>query len=221
MRREYSISPTDVDYAATNIAVVREGQRSAMVDAIVLYDFTHGSLRLSELAYTQLDILIERLKAAVTMTSEHNELLLSDIVDSLSAWVLKLTPESDDMSELLKTVAPGAGRPGWMQVYARGSIVCRRNVQGIFTDIEIVGPELATFDEGPLKLFYRYRSSAGVMAMTPADLIEAVGDQWSYTYWNPETNEYADELEDLAPRSVDRPVTLSDSIMGSWSAKRS
>jgi hypothetical protein len=146
------------------------------------------------------------------MTPDEEDLLPSEMVQAFEVWFLKLTPEADDISELLKTAASGEGRLGWLQVYVPGSIVCRRNVQALLTDIEIVGPELATFDEGPLKLFYRYKSSAGIRAMTPADQVEAIGDQWSYTYWNPETNEYADGLDDLVPRNVDRPIGLSDSI---------
>jgi DEAD/DEAH box helicase domain-containing protein len=212
MRREYSISPADVDYAATNIAVVRDGQRGAMVDAIVLYDATHGSLRLSEHAYTHLGTLIERLKTAVSMTPDEGDLLPSELVQALEAWFLKLDTEADDISDLLKTAASGEGRPGWLQIYAPGSIVSRRNAQGLFTDVEIIGPELSTFDEGPLKLFYRYKSAAGIRAMTPADQVEATGDEWSYTYWNPETNGYADGPDDLAPRNIDRPIALSDSM---------
>jgi len=131
MRREYSISPADVDFGATNIAAVRDGQRSAMVDAIVLYDATHGSLRLSEPAYTTLGVLIERLKTAISMTPEKEDLLPPEVVRALEAWFLKIGPEADDLADLLKTAGSDQGRPGWLQVYAPGSIVCRRNAQGL------------------------------------------------------------------------------------------
>jgi hypothetical protein len=87
----------------------------------------------------------------------------------------------------------------------------------LLTDVEIVAPELASFDEGPLKLFYRYKPPAGVrgLALTPADQVEAVGDQWSYTYWNPATGEFAEGVDDLTMRDVDRPTGLSDSLTGS------
>jgi DEAD/DEAH box helicase domain-containing protein len=217
MRREYSISPADVDCAATNVALVRDGQRAAMVDAIVLYDATHGSLRLSEPAYTSLGTLIERLKTAISMTPEKEDLLPADVLKALDAWFLDIGPETDDLAELIETAGAGGSRPGWLQVYAPGSIVCRRNAQGLLTDVEIVAPELASFDEGPLKLFYRYKPPAGVrgLALTPADQVEAVGDQWSYTYWNPVTGEFAEGVDDLTIRDVDRPTGLSDSLTGS------
>jgi DEAD/DEAH box helicase domain-containing protein len=44
--REFSISPADVDFAATNVSLIKNGQRQAALDVIVIYDATHGSLRL-------------------------------------------------------------------------------------------------------------------------------------------------------------------------------
>jgi DEAD/DEAH box helicase domain-containing protein len=214
LRREYSISPSDVDCAATNIALVREGQRSPAADAIVVYDATHGSLRLSEPAYTRLDLLIDRLKIAVSTTPDEVDLLPADDVKALDAWVSKLGPEANEMGELLNTTDACNGRLGWLQVYAPGSIVCRRNVHGLLTDIEVIGPELASFDEGPLMLFYRYRSPAGVRALAPASQIETAGDQWSFAYWDPETGDYADAVDDLVARDADRPINLSDSLRG-------
>jgi DEAD/DEAH box helicase domain-containing protein len=212
LRRENSISPTDVDYAATNIAVVRDGQRGVVVDAIVIYDATYGSLRLSEPAYTRLNTLLERLKAAVSMTPDELDLLPSDLVQAFEGWFDKLGPEPDSIAELLRTGSLKAGPEGWLQVYAPGSLVCRRGVQGVLIDIEIINPELVTSDDGTLRLYYRYKSTAGVRAMTPDDQIQAAGDQWSYAYWNPETNAYADTLDDIPARNVDRPVGLSDSL---------
>ena len=82
LMREYSISPSDVDSCATNIAAVKDGQRSAMVDAIVIYDATHGSLRLTEPAYTRLDHILNRLGAAVSiMTPEEADLLPAQVVE--------------------------------------------------------------------------------------------------------------------------------------------
>jgi len=137
-------------------------------------------------------------------------------VRAFEGWDAQLGPEADDISGLLNT-ASAEGRHGWLQVYAPGSIVCRRGAQGLLVDIEIVNPELVTTDDGTLKVYYRYKSGAGVRAMTPADQIEAVGDQWSFAYWNPETNECADAVEDLSAdelstRNVDRPIGLSDSL---------
>lgn len=58
--REYSVSPQDINCVATNIALIRNGTRSAISDAVVIYDGTYGSLRLTEPIFTNLDDLIER-----------------------------------------------------------------------------------------------------------------------------------------------------------------
>jgi hypothetical protein len=81
-------------------------------------------------------------------------------------------------------------------------------------DIEIIAPELTSLDESVPTLFYRYKSSAGVKALTPASQVEAAGDQWSFAYWNPQTGDYADEADELTARDIERPVNLSDSLNG-------
>lgn len=150
LRREYSISPADVEHAATNIAVVRDGQRSAVVDTIVIYDATHGSLRLSEPAYTRLDTLIGRLKAATSMTPDEEDLLPPEMVRAFEDWYAKLGPQAD---ELPITGHLGDAPKGWLQVYAPGSIVCRRGAHGVLIDVQIERPELIADSDGNLKLF--------------------------------------------------------------------
>jgi DEAD/DEAH box helicase domain-containing protein len=209
--REYSISPSDVDSCATNIAVVKDGQRSAIVDAVVLYDATHGSLRLTEPAYTRLEHILSRLATAVSMTPEEADLLPVEVVEALTKWFHSLSPDGGDIAQLLLAEKAQEGKPGWLQVYKRGSIVCRRGVQGVLQDVEILEPEIVSA-EGPLKLYYRYRVGTGGRAMIPAEMIEAVGDEWSFVYWNPDTGEYLDAVDDLVAKETDRPVGLTDSV---------
>lgn len=213
LMREYSISPSDVDSCATNIAVVKDGQRSAMVDAIVLYDATHGSLRLTEPAYTRFDHLLSRLATAVSMTPEEADLLPADLVEALSKWFNSLAVDGGDIAEFMRTQTAHGGKSGWLQVFKPGSIVCRRGVQGVLHDIEIIEPEIMS-GEGEPKLFYRYRLGASGKAMVPAETIEATGDEWSLVYWNPETGEYVDAIDDLVVREADRPIGLADSLSG-------
>lgn len=212
LMREYSISPSDIDCCATNIAVVRDGQRNAMVDAIVIYDATHGSLRLSEPAYARFDQILERLSAAISITSDQADLLPASVVEALSKWFGSLSPDGGDLAELLHKEAVNQ-KPGWLQVYKPGSIVCRRGAQGILQEIELLEPEIISTEESS-RLFYRYRLGRSGKAMVPADAVEATGDDWSLVYWNPETGEYSDALDDLVVRELDRPVGLTDSLSG-------
>jgi DEAD/DEAH box helicase domain-containing protein len=213
LMREYSISPSDVDSCATNISVVKDGQRNAMADAIVLYDATYGSLRLTELAYTHFDHLLSRLETAVSMTPEKSDLLPAGLVEAMSKWFNSLAADGGDIAEFMQAQAATGGKSGWLQVYKPGSIVCRRGVQGVLHEIEIIEPEIMT-GEGQPKLFYRYRLGARGKAMVPADTIEAAGDEWSLIYWNPETGEYVETIDDLVVRESDRPVGLADSLSG-------
>jgi DEAD/DEAH box helicase domain-containing protein len=209
--REYSISPSDVDSAATNISLLRGNQKEATVDAIVLYDSTHGSLRLSEPAYTRLDELLKRLKSAVESTPDEADLLPSDIVASLCNWADRLDKASgDDIAEVLDR-SGDVGRDGWLQVYARGSQVAKRDIQGVLTDIEIIEPEIADLEGAPT-LCYRYRVAAGGRAFTRADAIEAVGDGWHFEYWNPRTDKYLDAIDDLIVDEREHRISLTDSV---------
>ena len=131
---------------------------------------------------------------------------------ALTKWFLTLGPDGGDMAQFLQNEA-AQGKPGWLQVYKPGSIVCRRGVQGLLQDIEILEPEIIS-GEGPPKLYYRYRLGRTGRAMVAADAIEAVGDEWSLVYWNPETGEYLDAIDDLVAREIDRPVGLANSLSG-------
>jgi DEAD/DEAH box helicase domain-containing protein len=213
LMREYSISASDVDSCATNIAIVKDGQRSAISDAIVVYDATYGSLRLTEPVYTQLDHILRRLAEAVSMTPDEADLLPSETVEALNAWAQALSADGGDVGEFLAQAAV-QDRPGWLQVFKPGSIVCRRGAQGLLQEIEILEPEIVT-GEGPSKLYYRYRVQRAGKAMAPAEMIEAMGDEWSFTYWNPLTEEYIDTIDDLVVRDNDRPIGLTDSLSGS------
>jgi hypothetical protein len=211
--REYSISPSDIDVVASNISVIRGNQKEALADAIVIYDSTNGSLRLSEPAYVKLKLLLDRLRTAVESTANEADLLPPDVVSDLCGWEERPSPEYvEELAEMLRTERIG-DRQGWLQVYAPGSRLAKRDVQGILTEIEIIAPEIVSID-GPPKLFYRYRvNNSLVRAMTAADAIEAVGDEWQFVYWNPESDEYQESFDDLVVRDTDRPVSISDSII--------
>ena len=193
------------------LVLLRPHQRTAMVDAIVLYDATHGSLRLTEPAYTRFGHLLSRLEAAISMAPEEADLLPPELVQALSNWFNSLGPHGGDVVEFLRNESDKAAKPGWLQVYKPGSIVCRRGVQGVLHEIEILEPEIVA-GEGPPKLFYRYRLGTTGRAMVPADTIEATGDEWSFVYWNPEGGEYVETIDDLVVRETDRPVGLADSL---------
>lgn len=210
MIREYSISPSDIDAAATNVAIVREGQRNPASDVLVVYDAIHGSLRLTESAYTRLEHLMSRFRdSAEAGGPTGTELLPQEIVNRFAAWHAALDEENGDVGAVLPSDL-GSSSGGWIQVYSPGSIVCKRGAQGLLMDIQILEPEVVPTDSGA-RLYYRYRTSTQAKALVDAQYIEPAGDEWSWTFWNPETGEYKDSTDDLVAREVDRPTNLGDS----------
>ncbi len=216
--REYSVSPQDAGFAVTNISLVENGMRRPLTSAIVLYDATQGSLRLTEPAYTKCDTLISRLERAAASALEGHAALdeesafLVEMAPALRRWYERLGSEQPEAFGSLHEGFGGEAPEGWLYVLAPGSIVARRDIQGVLRDIEIIEPEIA-FDEEP-KLYYRYRVHAGAKALVPAEKIECVGDRWRRVLWNPNTGDYR-EIEDEAsePGSVaERPVSLADSV---------
>ena len=199
MLREYSISARDVDAAATNISMIRNGQREAVADALVLFDATHGTLRLTEPAYLNLDNLLAQLDRSVRMTPPDDDGVSGEVVAAMRAWLDHLgkeeggLPEVDDMED----------GDGWVQVYDVGSIVARRGAQGMLHDMKVVGHEFRVLeDDDKVQLFYLYlrpsRTGRPVKAMVSAESIQAVGDEWTMVYLNRETGERRESLDDEA-----------------------
>jgi DEAD/DEAH box helicase domain-containing protein len=212
LQREYSISPQDVDAAATNIAFVEGGQRRAVTDAIVLYDATHGSLRLTEPTYAELERLLDRMERAGELTPDE-DLMPTAVVERLKAWHATLGPDSIEALEQLATQMRAGTPEGSLLVYAPGSIAGMRDVQGVLRDVEILRPVMLTI-EGPPKLFYEYRSRSTARAMVAADKVESIGDEWGQTLWNPATNEFSDVEEEFAerPGPAERSPSVEDSM---------
>ncbi len=195
MIREYSISPQDIGSTATNISLVMDGQRQSVSDAVVIYDATYGSLRLTEPVFNDLDALIVRLEQSSDLSSDEDALVPAQVAAALRQWFEELaSPSPDEFSAL----ADGAAQPttdGLLWVLAPGSIVAKRDGQGVLRDIEIVSPEIVSFD-GPPQLFYRYRIEGTGTAMVLADAIELVGEDYRQVKWDPRTSEYIEDTED-------------------------
>ena len=191
MLREYSISGQDVDAAATNISMIRDGQREVVSDALVLFDSTHGTLRLTEPAYMSLDNLLEQLERSVSMMPPDDDRISPEVVAALRTWHDHLGNEAVGPAVVDSLNDGGV----WVQVYEVGSTVAHRDSQGVLRDIEVVGHEFLVIDD-KMRLFYRYETGQPVKAMASAESIHAVGDEWTMVYLNRETNEKREFLDD-------------------------
>lgn len=190
--REYSISPQDVGSAFTNISMVVDGQRHSMSDMIVIFDATYGSLRLTEPVYNELDTLIGRLERSNEFSSDGDALVPGQIVSALRSWFEELESENPDS---FSSIVDSSGKPpadGLLLVLAPGSIVAKRDAQGVLSDIEIVAPEIVSLD-GSQKLFYRYKIDGPGTAMVLDAAIEQIGNEYSLRKWDPRTCEYIEE----------------------------
>ena len=191
MLREYSISGQDVDAAATNISMIRDGQREVVSDALVLFDATHGTLRLTEPAYLNLGELLTQLERSIDMTPPDDDGVSPEVVGALRNWLEQLGDEDGGLP-VIDGMEDGEV---WVQVYDVGSIIGRRDNQGMLHDIAVVGHEFRVFDD-KVQLFYLYETGRPVKAMVSAESIQAIGDEWTMVYLNRETGEKREFLDD-------------------------
>ena len=197
--REYSIAPRDIDVAWTNISLLRGGTRESATDAIVLYDSTHGSLRLTEPMFRDFaDVLLRLEQAAIALTPDEEPLISPVLAANLREWFTGMKASEP------AAASPTAMPAGWIRVLKPGSRAGLRSSSGYLSDIEIVRPLLhdpAEFGaDGPAGLFYEYRAWGGPgnngTQKRNESMIETVGDEWSWVLWNTETGEFADEQEE-------------------------
>ena len=192
MVREYSVSLQDIGGTATNVALVMDGQRQSVGDAIVIYDATYGSLRLTEPVFNELGTLITRLERSSELSSDDDALVPEQIASALRDWFESLeSASSDDFSSL----SAGGVQPttdGLLWVLASGSIVAKRDGKGVLHDIEIIAPEFVSMD-GPPTLFYRYKVDGPGTGLVPGDAVQPIGDEYEHRKWDPRTSEYIEE----------------------------
>ena len=193
--REYSIAPQDSDAVATNIALVQGGRRIPVHDAVVVFDATYGSLRLTEPVFTDLSRLLDRLSRAAELVGEPKDAPLPvEIPDRLRTWLEGLASLSPPNTSNFAIPENGS-----LRVLKPGSRVARRTSSGMLTEIEIIEPILmSATEDGQPALYYRYRPAHAQLAprvahFTPETAIERIGEDWSETLWNPATDEYRDE----------------------------
>ena len=194
MLREYSISPNDIGAVATNVSEVRNGRLDHMNDTVVVFDATHGSLRLTEPAFIRFDHLLNRLARSAEMTDANDRLLSLETVDRLRQWFERLESESEADLDVSVEGESAVLDGGWIHVFEVGSLVAHRDTKGILQDIQITGYELMQMDHGP-QLVYTYEGN-DYTGLVPAERVEQVGHDWNRVYWNPKTKESRESVDD-------------------------
>ncbi len=194
LARERSIAPQDIDSAHTNIALVTEtGLRRPITDIVVVYDSVYGGLRLTESLFDEFSKYIERLRISDGL-SHGNGIVSAETSEHLAQWSQNLSA-SEDFGHSPSVEPPSDGN--WLLVFKPESSV------GVFRRGEILERELIApryiddpFNPGNLALYYSYQdpNNPKGVSFTPADSVQAVGNEWDWVWWNPDTDEYR-ELE--------------------------
>ena len=140
----------------TNVSEVRGGRLEHLQNTVVIFDATHGSLRLTEPVFIRFEHLLDRLARSVELSEKHDSLLSLETVERLKEWYEGL----DDESELDVSVAGESvvREDGWIHVFDHGSVVGHRDSKGVFHDIEIGGYQLMQMGDG-LQLVYTYQGN--------------------------------------------------------------
>ena len=188
LAREHSIAPHDIDSAHTNIALATDAGPQRVTDIAVVYDSVYGGLRLTESLFDEFSRYIERLNLGASL-SQGEGIVSAETAELLDIWSRELL-DSDDVYTPSVSRAPPDGN--WLQVLKPGSLV------GVFiggnpVDREIIEPVYRDFfNTGTPALYYRYLDKDNVNAYTPADTVQAIGHDWEWVFWNPDTGEYRD-----------------------------
>ena len=208
-QREYSISPNDAGCVATNVSEIRGGRRQTVTDAIVIYDSTHGSLRLTEPVYAKFDQLLQLLNRSAEMTAPSEQLLSREVIRRLGGWFDRLKDTTESKPADLRATDE-VDPTGWQQVFEVGSVVAYRDSKGELCYITITGRQLMQMGDR-LHLGYTYQRD-GITASIPAERVE--GDEWDKVYWNPKTNESRDSLEESPTDNTHQDLGTSPYIVG-------
>ncbi|MEH2550749.1 DEAD/DEAH box helicase domain-containing protein [Bradyrhizobium sp. AZCC 2262] len=181
--REKSISPNDIDCAHTNIAFYVEGAPKRATDTIVIYDSIYGGLRLTEPLFAEFPDYVAMLERGAQLAGS-NAFIDADTVSKVRDWFQTLSPGVAAI-----TGAPAAGEGEYL-IYAPGSEVALLH-QGVLVDRVLIEPKLMPMGESTM-LMYRYDSGNRGAAWIPHDQIQAIGQDWHYAFWNPETGQIRD-----------------------------
>lgn len=189
--REYSVLPQDIGSSSTNISITSSEGHFKKADCIVVFDQAYGSLRLTERIYTEIHKMLERMAVAADTEEGEERTQYKNIVKKMEEFYSSLKQNVDNQEQL--TEPPNAF--GIMQVYAPGSIVALREKGQLFIDVEVVTPTI--MDGGlmyQVKCFPKHPGATPTKRWVNSSYLEstAVEGEWSYQYWDSESEEYVD-----------------------------
>jgi DEAD/DEAH box helicase domain-containing protein len=185
LTRDRGISPGEVRWEQSGIAMHGSGGPRVLEDALVIFDDLSGGLRLTSPLFEQFEYFLERLKRGAELAG--GDALLDEIsVARLERWYASLVKGNPGR------VAAPALPPHQRLVYAPDSRVGVR-IHGALLERQLLGHQLVELG-GSEHLVYAYESSPGVKALVPHEQIEPIGHDWRQLIWDSQ----ADTLQEIA-----------------------
>lgn len=178
---------------------------------IVVYDEIYGSLRLTEKLYLEFRHVLDRLQASADSDFEKDANLKTAVAyirDEVSTF--GFGKEGDGDAAFPDDSQSTSLSQDYVQVFAAGSVVCRRQKGQMAVDVKIIEPIMdpEMFDG---ELLYRIevsRKSGIARQFVRASLIEpsADADAWSYAWWNRRTQMYEERPEEEEDGGLNAPA---------------
>ena len=132
--RERSISPQDIDFASTNIAVLTEQGPKRVSNCVVIYDVAYGGIRLTEDLFDKFPEYLGQISRASSLAGS-DAIVTKELAVKLEAW--SSTLETGEADERTAPVVPD----GWYRIYRPGSVVSIYH-HGQLVSRELVAPKL-------------------------------------------------------------------------------
>lgn len=193
--REFSILPQDVGSSATRVTVRTQNESGVRGDCIVFFDQTYGSLRLTERFFTEFDAILDRLKGSAKVEEGREQEELLGHVNGIEA----VYDDFSDAMQLGSVAEDNEEERGYIYVFTPGSKVYYREAVSIGTEVEVKKP---AYIDGTLMYRIRVESkrprAKAASRWVNARYVEPSGDGsvWSYALWDPEEEEYVEDVED-------------------------
>jgi len=179
----FGVSPVDIEWAGSRIALLRDGKPHSLRRALAVYDTSVGGLRLTEPVYTRFEELLDALHVAGWPWTER-----------LNRWFESLLPGE-------RGVLDTRGRKpeeGWIRVFAPGSRALVRSQVGELQEVVVHVPCLIDVPEYGIvgEIGYEIEAPEGIRRRIVAKAVQPAEDGWEMVDWNPRTGEIRPLEED-------------------------
>ncbi len=172
----FGISPVDIAWTGSRIAVLKDGKPHSLRRALAVYDTSVGGLRLTEPVYTRFEELLGALQVTGWSWTER----LNRWWESLLLGERGVLDTCDRKPE-----------EGWIRVLAPGSRALVRSQAGDLHEAVVHTPCLIDVPEFGIvgEIGYEIEAPEGSRRRVVAKAVQSAEDGWEMVDWNPQTGE--------------------------------